>query len=162
MRLILLLCFVLCTTGCFTKTRTMQENTQVNLKAMTWAGEVQVIGTVDRTQSEQTEMKVNLPPALGELGGAVTTYLTGVGGIGALGMALYATIRRRKDLKVKDVESESKQAELAEQRDIYLRELCRGISKFMRSADDATVATLKSALKEEMSRDTRAAISDFI
>jgi hypothetical protein len=160
-KLLALFFVVLCLAGCFKQTRTMQENTQVNLKAQTWAGEVQVTGVIDRTQNEQTEVKVNLPP-LPPIVSSIGTYLTGAGGVGGLLMALYAT--RQKRLKLEEAER-TKERDLAaqlEKQNYYLRELCKGVSKYLSKASEEDAIALRACLKESLSKDTRDAIRDFI
>jgi len=162
MRLCILLLCILCTAGCFTKTRTMQENTQVNLTAETPIGQIQVTGTVDRTQNEQSEIKINLPPMLQAAVGSVGTYLSGAGGIAGLAYALYAT--RQKRLKLEEVER-TKEQDLAaqiEKQNYYLHEMCKGVSKYLSKAPEEAAASLRACLKESLSKDTRDAIRDFI
>ena len=162
MRLIGLLLIIICMSGCFKQTRTMQENTQVDLKAQTWAGEVHVTGVIDRTQQEQTELKVELPPIVKSTIGAATSYLTGAGGIAGLAYGWWATRQKRLKLEEAEREKEAESAELAAKRDHYLRELCQGVSMYLRAVDDETGKQLKHYLKEAMSKDTRDAIRDFI
>jgi len=162
MRLLLLVCAACCLSGCMTKTRTMQENTQVNLMAETPVGQIQVTGTIDRTQNEQTELKINLPPMVQGAISSATTYLTGAGGIAGLAYGWYATRQRRLKLEEAKREKESHAAELAKKRDYYLRELCRGVSKYLNQTDPEHAAALRSCLKESLSKDTRDAIRDFI
>lgn len=161
-RLILLILMVLMLSGCMTKTRTMQEKTQVNLVAETPVGQIQVTGTVDRTQNEQSELKINLPPMIQAAVGSVGTYLSGAGGIAGLAYALYAT--RQKRLKVEEAER-TKEQDLAaqlEKQNYYLRELCKGVSKYLSKASEEDAIALRACLKESLSKDTRDAIRDFI
>ena len=162
MRLIILVLCALCMSGCMTKTRTMQENTQVNLMAETPIGQIQVTGTVDRTQNEQTELKVHLPPMLQAAVGSVGTYLSGAGGIGGLAYAWWATRQKRLKLEQAEKEKESEAQRLADQRDTYLRELCRGVGKYLSTTTPENNEALRQCLREALSRDTRDAIRDFI
>lgn len=161
MRLIVLVMVGLCLTGCFKQTRVMQEQTKVDLVAQTPIGEIRVTGVVDRVQNEKTEFNVVLPPILQVASSAVTSYLTGAGGIAGLAYAWYATRSKRLKLEEAKREKESDAVRLAAQRDHYLREICHGVAMYLREVDDRVGELLKHHLAEAMSKDTRDAVRDF-
>ena len=161
MRLMVLVLVMLCMTGCFKQTRVMQEQTKVNLVAQTPIGEIRVTGVVDRVQNEKTEFNVVLPPLLQAASGAVTSYLTGAGGIAAMAYAWYATRSKRLKLEEAARDKESNAVRLAAQRDHYLREICHGVAMYLREVGDTTGERLKHHLAEAMSKDTRDAVRDF-
>ena len=150
-QILLLLLIAVCLSGCYKKTRTMQEDTKLDLVAKTWAGDIHVQGTINRVQNEQTELKLSVPDFIKNAGTAAVSYLSGAGGVVGLGYALYATIRKRRMLVAKK-----------EEQDVYLREICKGIAKFLNQVDEEVGEHLKRCLREATSRDTRDAMRDFI
>lgn len=161
-RLVLITLVLLLFAGCATKTRTMQEQTSINVVAETPVGPVKITGNIERRQNEQTKVEFTPPPWLKAVSSGVGTYLSGGAGIGGLLYGLWATRKRRLEVEKKERQKESETAELAKKRDYYLRELCRGISKYLNQTDKDHAIALRACLKESLSKDTRDAIRDFI
>lgn len=167
--LLLILFPIIFLSGCATRTTDMKENTQVNLKAQTPVGEITVVGTIDRTQHTTSELKINPPQWVKPLMTTGFGMMSGGLGIGGLGTALYAIIRRRRDREAaekKRIEQENdhdkKLTNLIKEKEVHLMEICKGVSKWMNKADPEAVTALKQSLKETMSRDTRGAVQDYI
>ncbi len=156
-------------TGCATQTRDMQENTQINLQAETPIGPIKLTGTIHRTQHETTELKLNAVEIFKAAATGGFGMMTGGVGVAGLAYGLFTSVkaRRRKEDHL-TIQGEAKKerdesmAELARDRDVYLKELCKGVSKYMNKAPEEEVKKLKQSFKESMSRDTVKAVEDFI
>lgn len=161
MRTLILLAAAICLSGCFTKTRTMQEATKLDVVADTPVGQIHVRGNINRNQNEQTELKVEVPEGLKNLAGSAASYLPAGGGILGLVYALYATRKRKREVQEKEEEKVKLAEKHLEQQKHYLHEICRGVGLFLARADADDVAELKRCLKESMSHDTRNAVREF-
>jgi hypothetical protein len=161
MRLFTLFFVVMCLGGCFSSTRELTEKTQLNLVADTPIGPIKVTGDIDRKQTAQTQLSVDVPEGLKDLGGSVVSYVSGFGGVTGLGLALYATIKRRKSAAEHLETVKKKEKEHAERMQHYLSEICQGISQYLAHASDEDAKELRRCLKESTSRDTRTAVSEF-
>jgi hypothetical protein len=143
----------------------MQENTQVNLVAETPIGPIKLTGNIHRTQHETTELKLRAPALLKAALTSGFGMMTGGVGVAGLVYGLVTSVkaRRRKEdhLTIQGAQSESI-SELAKDRDMYLREMCNGIRKWMSKADAEDEIALRQSMKESMSQTTRDAVRDFI
>ena len=147
----------------------MQENTQIDVRADTPIGEIRVYGTVNRTQHETSEIKLKAPAWVAQATSMGMSAMSGGLGLGGMGMALYAYIKRRRDKTESDKKSEDESQlhaehlrELADRKAHNLREVCKGVARYLKDAPDAEAKKLQQALRESISKDTQHAIEDYI
>ena len=160
--LVLMVCFM---GGCAATTRDMQEQTQVNLTADTPIGPIKLTGNINRTQHETTELKLKAPEIFKQVVSSGFGMMTGGMGVAGLAYGLITSVkaRRRKEDHLTVQGSKDEQiSTLAKDRDVYLREMCNGIRKWMSKADDVNEKALRQSMREAMSQSTRDAVRDFI
>ena len=151
----------------------MQEDTQADFVIDTPVGEIKGKVKVHRNQNETTQTSYSFqPPALVQWATNPSTWALGGGGAMAGILGLFAAWSQRKKrtqevtalTAAQQAQVDKHNKAMQDQIDTSVRqagEIVAGVGIYMREADPANLKQLKTALKSEMSKDTRLLVAEL-